>query len=309
MLSIVIITKNEDRNIQRTIDSCLKVSPSEIIIVDSNSDDKTTEIVSENIKNNKTIKLITYRTPPFTAARGRHIGAQNISPECTHILFLDGDMEIESDFISEGIRTLRSDSALAIVMGQMSNYYYDDNHKLIKIETNVYDLRKHTIGGAMLMLRKTYDESGGFNVNLIANEESEIEYRLNKLGYFSKRIQTPMIRHHTEAPGSRSQLRTRILNKRITAIGVNLYYCFGDFGYFKRFFTVNEETFVSLMFLALVGMAMALGYYGVFVMLSVIYAIYIKIKTGRLRPSINYCVYAVGMMVGLLMFLAKKKSL
>lgn len=307
MLSVVIITKNEETNIQRTIDSCLKISPLEIIVVDSNSKDNTTKIVSENIKKNKQIKLISYDTPPFTAARGRHIGAQNISPSCSHILFLDGDMEIHPDFIAHGLDTLSSDPKLAIVMGQMSNHYYNDSGKLIKIENDFYDLSKHTIGGAMIISREVYDKSGGFNIELIVNEESELEYRVGVLGFYAKRIPPLMITHHTEAPRSKAQLRSRLLNKRITGMGINLYLGIIDKRYLKRFIATNKETFASLLFLLLLAAALMANLIWLSIFFTTIYLWYIKSKSGNLKLVANYCIYAAGMTIGFFLHLAKRR--
>lgn len=306
-LSIVVITRNEEHNIQRTLTSCIALNPLEIIVVDSNSTDETRSIVQKNIGEHNFIKLHTYTTAPFTAARGRHIGAQHLSPECKHILFLDGDMEIVLGFLEASIKELSLAPDLAVVMGQMSNHYYDDKNNLIQVVPDIYDLSKHTIGGAMLIKRDAYEKSGGFNTEIIVNEESELEYRLNKIGYFSKRISTPMIRHHTEAPGSRKQFRSRLLNRRVTALGINLHYGLKDFGYLKMLMKVNKEVFSSLMFLVCFFCALSVGSFELAGFSFIAYLLYIKIKSGNTRLAINYCAYAAGMIVGFFLHLIKRR--
>lgn len=306
MLSVVIITKNEENNIQRAIDSCLKISPGEIIIVDSNSSDATQSIVNENIKIHSHIKLIVYSSPPYTAARGRNIGAKNISKYSTHILFLDGDMEIDEQFISAGMNELMSDSSLAIVMGQMSNYFYDESYNLVRIEDNVYDLEKHIIGGAMLVTSGPFLDAGYFNSELISNEESELEYRLNKLGYYTRRIPTKMINHHTEISRSIAQIRTRISNGRISALGINLYFGLKDAGYLKRLIQINPQIFLSLMALIFLPIIFVLGSNLATSIILITYILYIKFSSGRFVHAVNYCMYAIGMLVGLILYSISK---
>lgn len=301
ILSVVIITKNEEKNIQRTIDSCTKISPLEIIVVDSNSSDNTREIVLENSKNNQKIKLFLYSTPPFTAARGRHIGTQKVSEKCTHILFLDGDMEIHPEFIQQGLNALLSDPQLSIVMGQMNNYYYDDQMRLASIENSFYNLEKHIIGGAMIASREAYIKSGGFNIELVVNEESELEYRLNRLGLYAKRLPELMVTHHTEAPGSKAQFRSRISSRRITALGINLFFGLRDLGYLKRLASDNIEIFASLAFLICLATTLYFNFYLALGASTATYLLFIKHKRGKIGIAANFCVYAMGMLLGFIL--------
>lgn len=300
MLSIVIITKNEETHIQRTINSCLATAASEIIIVDSNSHDKTQEIIKSNIEHDKRIKLIAYNTPPFTAARGRGIGASYVSRKSSHILFLDGDMEIVNDFLPAGITELNSDPKLAAIMGQMKNLFYDYNNMLSYVEDNVYNLKKNIMGGAILIKREIYDASGGYNSRLIVNEESELEYKLKRLGYYVKRISNKMINHHTEIPRSFSQIKSRLLDRKITALGINLYLGMRDLKYLHHLIRTNPQVFATTLFLPLLIFSAINDCIELSIFFVTLYTLYIKITSGSILHVVNYITYSLGMIVGLL---------
>lgn len=308
MLSIIIITKNEEQHIQKTINSCLATNASEIIVVDSNSSDKTQAIVGFNIEKNNKIKLITYDTPPFTAARGRHIGACSVDKTTKYILFLDGDMEIIPEFLPIGIAELTSDKKLAAIMGQMSNHYYKNSDSPSKIVDNIYNLKKHIIGGAMLIKRDIYDAAGGYNISLIVNEESELEHRLNLLGYYTKRINNKMVNHHTEAPRSFEQIRSRLLDKRITALGINLHLGIKKPSYMLHLIKTNPQIFATLLVIILFPLSIITKNITLVTVLLASHALYIRITSGKFSHIANYIIYAIGMMIGFTAQLAKTEN-
>ncbi|SDU95150.1 glycosyltransferase [Pseudomonas vancouverensis] len=309
MLSIVVITRNEEHNIQRTLTSCIALNPLEIIVVDSDSTDNTRSIVQKNINTHSSIKLYTYNTAPFTAARGRNIGIDKVSANANMVLFLDGDMEINKDFLITAVDEFSRQPTLGVLMGQMDNFYYDHNQNLVGVQKNYYDISKHTMGGAMLVSRESLTAVGGFNSELVCNEESEFEYRLNRSGYHGRRIDCKMINHHTEAQRSTRRIRSMILNRRLTGLGINLHIAIRNFGYLKKMFLANQETFLAALLLLLAPFFILSNNFYTFLALTVGFFIYTKIKSKKIRYALNHFVYASGMIIGFLAYIPRISKL
>ncbi len=297
MIGVVVITRNEESNIRRTLASLKSSLISEIIVSDSNSTDQTSSIVSTLIKGDYRISFTTYYSAPFTAARGRNEGAKVLSGTSEYILFLDGDMELKAGFVEAALDKLADDSKLAAVSGQMDNYFYNDNLDLVNRQLEVYDLKKNQAGGAFLIRKSSFNAVGGFNSNLIVNEEAHLEYKLNIEGYFMQRCDMPMIIHHTEIAISKNRLKERLFDRKLTALGVNVYESFSDIKYFKILFRDNPFTLVSALYFLMLPLLFFVDLYFPLIVLVALYFVFV-LKLRSLRVSVNYVIYGAGLIFG-----------
>ena len=65
-ISVVLTTKNEEKNIGKLLDSLMaQEEPYEVLVVDSGSTDKTQDIIREYSKKNNCIKLSQFHFIPF----------------------------------------------------------------------------------------------------------------------------------------------------------------------------------------------------------------------------------------------------
>lgn len=108
LVSVVITTKNEEKNIKNCLDSIVKQTypqnKIEIIVVDNNSTDKTKEIaISFKHLNFKTLKLYFYNHGPERSAQ-RNFGAKKSKGE--YYLYLDADMTLDKNVICECVYNL-----------------------------------------------------------------------------------------------------------------------------------------------------------------------------------------------------------
>ena len=109
-VTFVVIGKNEALNLPKCFGSILKVTDN-IIFVDSDSDDNSVSIAKEyNIK-----KVLRVKTNYGTPALSRSIGAKEVETE--FIQFLDGDMELENDWVQFGIQYIQKNKHIAAVHG------------------------------------------------------------------------------------------------------------------------------------------------------------------------------------------------
>ena len=198
-LSIVVITKNEEKNIERCLDSLTKQlknhSDWEIIVVDSASNDQTVKFACRY-----NCKIIELKANIYSAALGRQVGylyAKNKT-----IMFLDGDMEICNQWIEESIYKLQkmSDEVVGIVGIRIDKVY--KNNFFLHQNDNVYKIKEEgevkNFGGALMIKKSILDVVGGFDIRMVGNEEAELHSRILKENKKIWQIPVPMITHHTK---------------------------------------------------------------------------------------------------------------
>ncbi len=111
LVSIIIPTYNEDKNISSSIKSLLKQTyqAKEILIVDDGSVDQTCNIVHQIIQlNNSKIKILTQ--PHSGPGEARNLGASKSKGEI--LLFLDADMTFDSGFIENLTKPIRKNKTI-----------------------------------------------------------------------------------------------------------------------------------------------------------------------------------------------------
>lgn len=111
-LSIVIVTWNNENQIQQAIASCLasisKNNEIELIIVNNNSQDRTKQLIYREIKGYEDKCTIINNTENLGLGEARNIGINICQGE--YFIFLDGDDWIESNMLSPIIKKLRTHS-------------------------------------------------------------------------------------------------------------------------------------------------------------------------------------------------------
>ena len=121
-VSIIIITLNEEKYLPRLLDSLKQQTYKdfEIIVSDSNSNDKTVEIAKEYSKNFKefSIKKLGIAKGP---AYGRNQGAKLAKYE--NLLFLDADTILPSNFLEKMLKIKNKRNI------DCASFYYKDKYK------------------------------------------------------------------------------------------------------------------------------------------------------------------------------------
>jgi len=200
-LSVVIICKNEARNIAAAIESVLTATAAwpdtEILLVDSVSTDKTIEIACRY-----PIKII--QLDPaclLSPSAGRYVGLQQTQGE--FVYFLDGDMSLDADWFTHALPLLVSQTQLAAVSGKCHEISYDDSYtQVVSDKPDRFDVgtqvqQVHHLGQSSLYRRRSLEQVGSFNPYLTNEEELELGLRLSAAGYGLQRIPVPMTVHKT----------------------------------------------------------------------------------------------------------------
>ncbi|MBI2558014.1 glycosyltransferase [Candidatus Woesearchaeota archaeon] len=247
-VTIIIKSLNEQDNIAKAIQSALKAIKSmngEVVLADSLSTDKTIQIAKKY-----PIRIVQLKNPED---RSCGMGAQlgYLYSKGDYVYILDGDMEIDKDFIAEGIKKLKSEKDLAGVAGIInemteSNIIFRRRKRGIGSQVNQERYAgKLMMGG--LYKRSAIQKVGYFsNPNLHAYEESDLAIRLNAAGYKLKRLPIPMIKHYGDAVNTLEVVKNRWKSRYLWGCGELLRYHIGKPTFFRA---VKEmKLYILLLF-------------------------------------------------------------
>ncbi|MGI6649733.1 MAG: glycosyltransferase family 2 protein [Bacillota bacterium] len=197
MLSIVVIGKNESDNLPLVIASLKKLRKqarfqNQMIYVDSDSSDLSVEIARSFFDE----VYVLSSSDNLCASAGRYVGTLKAIYEW--ILYLDGDMEVCSefiDFICEHLEQLNTNYGY---VGSYIYYYIDNTirENALNYKHDGQVVTHH--GGAVLLPRTAVIQAGNWNPCIFSNEEIDLYTRLRNCGYAVVFVNIPMIRHYTE---------------------------------------------------------------------------------------------------------------
>lgn len=209
MLSIAIIGKNEAQYLASLFDSLGSITlTKEIIYVDSASTDESVKIAKKHA--NKVIVL--KDSPQLCAAAGRYIASQQAKFDW--ILYLDGDMILEEDFIaflnSKKFQTY-SDKIAGFV-GYYEYLYKDgssDTNRLLQAPETIVN----HFGGAVMLKKEIVLKAGNWNPSVVANEEIDLYMKIKNLGAVVYGLDRNFVKHHAKKVSNLDMLQTLFFPK------------------------------------------------------------------------------------------------
>ena len=208
MISFIVIGRNEAVYLKACLDSIVQAIniyglEAELIYVDSLSDDNSVELATQ-VKNCRVFRI----TGEYNAAVARNIGVKEAKGDS--LIFLDGDMELQSEFLPEIIDD-NGDLKYEFVSGNFINIYYSNNGKestrdyYRKIYCEV-DTLQPTTGGLFAIKRSLWDEVGGMRPVFKKGQDLDFGYRLALKGHMLLRKKEVMAHHHTRHYKERSKM-------------------------------------------------------------------------------------------------------
>ncbi|MCB1498896.1 MAG: glycosyltransferase [Bauldia sp.] len=194
-VSVIIKTLNEEAHIAQAIESALKaVAPfdGDVTVVDSISSDHTVAIAARY-----PIRVISLAAPSDRSCGiGPELGYRESPGE--YVYLLDGDMELDADFLREAVSRLDTDSGLAGVGGRIEDVHSDDIDSKVRIQRAA----GHTAGaadrlnGGGLYRRSAIEQLGYLgDRNLHSFEEFDLGARLLGRGWRIIRLDRRAVRH------------------------------------------------------------------------------------------------------------------
>jgi len=175
LFSIIITTKNEEKNIQNCLESIKhQIYPRkkiEIIVVDNHSKDKTIEIAKKYT--NKVYSFGTERSAQ------RNYGMLN-KAKGKYVIFVDADMILTKDLISQADAKFQKNPK---ILGLYIPLRWKGNNWIIKakgFEREFYDAT--CLDAVRIIQRETFKKIGGFDDRLYAGEDWDLDKRVRQIG-------------------------------------------------------------------------------------------------------------------------------
>ena len=172
LVSVVVTTRNEEKNIENCLLSIKEqtYSPIEIIVVDNNSEDNTKEI------SKKYTDLIFNKGPERSVQR--NYGMIKIS-KGKFVMFVDADMILSPCLIEHCVQFTGGESYIALHIPEiiLGKSYWS---KVRRFERSFYN--GTVIDGARFFKKETFKKVGGFDENLNGPEDWDIDKKIKQIG-------------------------------------------------------------------------------------------------------------------------------
>ena len=191
---VVAIGRNEGERLMR----CLQSVPvgAAVVYVDSGSTDGSAQWARDHGVDVIELDMST----PFTAARARNTGLRRlkeIAPNLRYVQFVDGDCELEKDWLARAESFLNSHVEVAVVCGRRRERHPEKSiyNWLCDREWERPAGEIKACGGDAMMRIDAFEAANGFRDDLVAGEEPELCVRLRAAHWRVFRLDHPMTRH------------------------------------------------------------------------------------------------------------------
>lgn len=195
-VSVVIPAFNEEKYIDKCLKSLVLQETNlryEVILVDNNSDDETTQI-AEGFKNKLNLTIIPEKKQGRGAARAR--GFKEAQGEI--ILSTDADAILYPGWLDSLVDGLKGDivavttSCKITDLSSWKNWLFNMFQPAATYAFRLLFGHYWLAGFSFAILKSAYERSGGFNPRLQAMEDADLSFRVAKLGRI-KFINKPVI--------------------------------------------------------------------------------------------------------------------
>jgi glycosyltransferase involved in cell wall biosynthesis len=262
-ISVVMIGRNEAKNLPLLFDSLPTDSDVEWLYVDSGSSDGSPDLAHS--RGARVLALDDQSV--YAPATGRFVGT--LEAKGRWVLYLDGDMVLSSQF-KVFIEKLREDEtaiplSTAGFVGHTANCYQDvEGNEISRREEVVFHRQEAGSadgwgkpvsyhGGAVFYLRTAVLKAGNWNPALSQLEEIDLLSRVKKCGKTVWAVDLPMVEHHTPFVNTKEKLLLNFLpswkGKKLYGAGqvVNAGLREGNLGSFIRSYPYPFIIFAGLI--------------------------------------------------------------
>jgi glycosyltransferase involved in cell wall biosynthesis len=226
-LSVILITKNQEWNIPRMVESVLRETAalpvSEIVLVDSASSDRTVALAQQY-----PIGVVgLHADQRLTAGMGRYTGYKATSGD--FVLFLDGDMELGEGWLRRSLDVMEARPEIAVTTGLVidrpeSTPFEGRFVTPPAVEGEIALKPLPYTGGAALYRRSVLEEVGTFHPYVYSDEEPELCIRIRHRGYQIFQLNYPIAYHYSRPTEAISTLFARWRRNLYLGAGQNLRY-------------------------------------------------------------------------------------
>ena len=183
MISIIIITLNEEKNISTIIESLIKQTYKdfEVIIIDGNSTDNTEKICRSYQEKIKNFSFNNIEKKGVSLQRNE--GAKLASGE--YLFFMDADISFDKNFLQKSLDSLyrKNLDAAGVYLKARSKNVID---KIFYSIMNIWfflmqKIYPHCVGSCMIAKKTAHITIGGFDERINLAEDNDYVFRIHKL--------------------------------------------------------------------------------------------------------------------------------
>jgi len=183
LVGVVIIGRNEGERLSLCFRSMAHLDCHKVY-VDSGSIDNSILIAGRN--DIAVVELDPSKA--FSAARARNEGFKGLlqlNPRIKFVHFIDGDCELDSDWLPEALEAFKLNSKVAVICGRLREKFRNSNVYMRLCDMDWYRQpgEVDSCGGIATYQRAVFEDSKGFNPTLIAGEEPELCSRIRASGF------------------------------------------------------------------------------------------------------------------------------
>lgn len=219
-VSIIIKALNEAAHIARAIETALagleKVG-GEVVLADSGSSDGTIEIAR-----GYPIRIVQLADRANACCgAGPQLGYQHATGR--YICLIDGDMELDPQFLPAAVAALEADHRLAGVSGSVEELNLENLEYQRRTRRQPRDMKPGLVdrlNGGGLFRREAIEKAGYFSDrNLHGHEEFDLAVRLQAAGWRLERLPLRFVGHHGHTTGAYTLLLGRWRSRYLCGSG------------------------------------------------------------------------------------------
>lgn len=202
LVSIIVPTKNEEKNVIRCLSSIKKQKYKgniEIIVVDNYSIDKTVELAKKYAS-----KII---ISGDERSKQRNVGAQKANG--TWLLFIDADMELSNGLIHECVVLMQNRPVAPALIINEKSVGHSFLGRVFALERNCYQ-DASWLQAARFFSKTTFLHLGGYDEALFAGEDWDITERFKQEGFPILITRKAYLIHHEEPHGLTDSYRKEL---------------------------------------------------------------------------------------------------
>ena len=195
---VIVIGRNEGERLKTSLDA-VKVNLQNVVYVDSGSSDNSLQVANQ--RGISTIVLDD--SEPLSAARARNTGFEYLTsklPDLEFIQFIDGDCELDKDWMDKATAFLMQRAEVAAVCGRITERNPEASvyNYLCQREWDSPAGKTKACGGNSLMRVSAFASEKGFRDDLIAGEEPELCFRFRAAGWEIWKLADAMVTHDAD---------------------------------------------------------------------------------------------------------------
>lgn len=195
-VSIIITTKNEEKNIENCLRSIQKqtypLDRLEVIVVDNNSTDRTSVLVGSFQDKARLLSVQFFTKGPERSAQ-RNFGVEKSKGEC--FLYLDADMILHQDVVRDCVAMVeKSPDTVALYVSEivMGKKFFS---QVRRFERSFYDAT--VIDCARFIKKASFQQVHGFDEQLTGPEDWDLDKKLRQIGNIGL-VTTPIYHNESE---------------------------------------------------------------------------------------------------------------